>query len=102
GDARNLRLAAELALGADLAGDARHFRGEGIELIDHRVDGVLELEDFAPDIDGDLARQVAAGHRGRHLRDIAHLAGELAAHRTDAVGEILPGARDARHARLAA
>ncbi len=31
-------LAAELAVGADLARDARHLGGEGVELIDHRVD----------------------------------------------------------------
>ena len=46
-DARHLRLAAELAFGADLARHARHLAGEGVELVDHRVDGVLELEDFA-------------------------------------------------------
>ena len=34
-------LAAELAFGADLARDAGHLRGEAVELIDHRVDGVL-------------------------------------------------------------
>ena len=43
----HLGLAAELALGADLAGDARHLGGEGVQLVDHRVDGVLELEDLA-------------------------------------------------------
>ncbi len=47
GDAAHLGLAAELALGADLARDARHFAGERVELIDHRVDGFLELQDFA-------------------------------------------------------
>ena len=46
-DAGHLRLAAELAVGADLARDARHLGGEGVELIDHRVDGVLQLEDLA-------------------------------------------------------
>ena len=35
-DAFDLRLAAELAFGADFARHARHFRGEGVELIDHR------------------------------------------------------------------
>ena len=44
----HLRLAAELAFGADLARDARHLRGEGRQLVHHRVDGVLELEDLAP------------------------------------------------------
>ena len=40
---RHLGLAAELAFGADLARDARHLAGERVELVDHRVDGVLEL-----------------------------------------------------------
>ena len=47
GDAGHLGLAAELALGADLARHARHFGGEGVQLVDHGVDGVLELEDLA-------------------------------------------------------
>ena len=63
GDARHLRLAAELAFGADFARDAGHFRGEGVQLVDHRVDGVLQLEDLALHVDGDLARQVAARDR---------------------------------------
>ena len=58
-DALHLRLAAELALGADLAGDARHLVGERRELVDHRVDRVLEAQDLALRVDGDLARQVA-------------------------------------------
>ena len=97
GDARHLRLAAELAFGADFAGDARHFRGEGVELVHHRVDGVLQLENFAAHVDGDLARQVAARHGGGHLRDVAHLVGEVAAHGVHRVGQILPGAGDAGH-----
>ena len=102
GDARHLRLAAELAFGADFARDARHFRGETVELIHHRVDGVFEFENFAAHVDGDLARQVAARHRGRHLRDVADLVGQVAAHRVDGVGQVLPGAGDAGHDRLAA
>src|SRR5436190_12916636 len=49
---------AQLPFGADLAGDAAHFRGERVELVDHRIDGVLQLENLAFDVDGDLARQV--------------------------------------------
>ena len=52
--------------------------GERVELIDHRVDGVLQLQDFAAHIDGDLARQVAARDGGRHLGDVAHLLGQVA------------------------
>ena len=102
GDAADLGLAAELALGADLAGHARHFRGEAVELIDHRVDGFLQLENLALHVDGDLARQVAARHRGGHGGDVADLRGEVGRHRVDRVGEILPGAGDAGDDRLAA
>ena len=92
GDARHQRLAAELAFGADLARHARDFGGEGAQLIDHRVDGVLELQDLAAHVDRDLARQVALGDRDRDFGDIADLAGEVARHRVDVVGEVLPGA----------
>ena len=102
GDAAHLGLAAELALGADLARHARHLGGEGVELVDHRVDGVLQLEDLALHVDGDLLRQVAVGDRRGHLGDVAHLAGEVAGHRVDVVGEVLPGAGDAVHVGLAA
>ena len=102
GDARHLRLAAELAFRADLARDARHLRGKAVELIDHRVDGVLQLEDLALHVHGDLARKVAAGDGGRHLGDVAHLGGEVAGHRVDRVRQVLPRAGDARHDRLTA
>ena len=102
GDAGHLRLAAELALGADLARHAAHLGGERVELIDHRVDRVLELEDLALHVDGDLARQVAARDGGRDVGDVAHLAGQVRRHRVDVVGEVLPGAGDAGHLRLAA
>ena len=102
GDARHLRLAAELAFGADFARHARHFRGKGVELVHHGVDGVLQLENLALHVDGDLARQVAARHGRRHLGDVAHLRGQVAGHGVDAVGQVLPGAGDAGHVGLAA
>ena len=55
-------------------------RGERAELVDHRVDGVLQLEDLALDVDGDLLGEVAVGDGGRHLGDVAHLGGEVAGH----------------------
>jgi hypothetical protein len=81
-DAGHLGLAAELAFGADLARHARHFGGEGVQLVDHRVDGVLQLEDLALHVDGDLLGQVARGHRGGHLGDVADLAGEVLGHQS--------------------
>ena len=48
-------LAAELAVRADFARDAADFRRERVELVHHRVDGVLELENLALDVNRDLA-----------------------------------------------
>src|SRR5207253_1507536 len=92
GHATYVGLAAELALGADLAGDARDLGGERAELVDHRVDGVLELEHLAADVGGDLAREVAGGDSSGDLGDVADLGGEVAGHGVDGLGEIFPGA----------
>ena len=96
GDARHLRLAAELAFGADFARHAGHFRREGVELVDHRVDRVLELEDLALHVDRDL---LARGRRcatavvtSAMLRTCAV---RFDGHGVDVVGQVLPGAGDA-------
>jgi hypothetical protein len=95
-------LAAELAVGAHLARHPRHLVGERGELADHRVDGVLELEDLALDVDRDLLREVAVRHRRRDLRDVAHLAGEVGGHQVHRLRQVLPGAGDVGHFGLAA
>ncbi len=102
GDAGDDGLAAELAVGADFAGHAGDFGGEGAQLVDHRIDGFLELKNFAADIDGNLAGKVAGGNGGGDFSDVADLAGEVGGHGVDGVGEVLPGAGDARDLRLAA
>ena len=102
GHAGHHRLHAQPAFGADLARHAGHFRGERAELLDHRVDGFLELQDLAAHVDGDLLGKVAVGHGDGHLGDVADLAGEVGRHRVDVVGEVLPGAGHAGHRRLAA
>src|SRR5204862_80763 len=102
GNAVHLGLAAELALGADFPGHARHFGGEAVELVHHGVDGVLQLQDLALHVDGDLLGEVALGHGGGDVGDVPHLTGQVGGHQVDVVGEVLPGAGDALHLRLAA
>ena len=102
GHARHLRLTAELAVGADFARHARHFGGERVQLIHHRVDGVLQFENFAFHVDRDLARQIAAGHGRCHFGDVSHLASQVAGHRVHGVGEIFPRSGDAGHVGLSA
>ena len=100
GDAPDVGLRAELALGTDLAGDADDLGRERAQLIDGRVDGVLELEDLSPRLDGDLLGEVALGDGGRDQGDVAHLGGQVAGQRVDVVDEVLPGAREAFDAGL--
>jgi hypothetical protein len=96
GHTLHLRLAAQLALGAHLARHARHLGGERVQLVDHGVDRVLELEDLALHVHGDLARQVAAGHGRGHLGDVAHLRGEVRGEQVDVLRQVLPRAAHAR------
>src|SRR5439155_235637 len=70
------------------------------QLVDHRVDGVLELKDLALHVDRDLARQVAAGDGRGDFRDVPHLTGEVRRHEVDVVGQVLPRAGDAGDDRL--
>src|SRR5215203_5899874 len=47
----HVRLTTQLAFGTHFAGHAGHFRSERAKLIDHRVDGVLQLQHFALHVD---------------------------------------------------
>ena len=102
GHAGHHGLPSQSAFRAHFARHARHFRGKGPQLVHHRVDGLFELQNFAAHIDGDLAGKVAARNGGRYFRNVAHLAGQVAGHRIDGVGQILPRARHAGHLRLSA
>ena len=56
GDAGHLRLPAQLSVSADFARYARYFAGKCVELVHHRVDGVLEFENFTLHVHCNLAR----------------------------------------------
>src|SRR5262249_35263029 len=102
GHALDLGLAAEQALAADLPGHPGDLGGERGQLVDHRVDRGLELQDLAARVDGDLLRQVALRARRADEGDVADLAGQVAGHEVHRVGEVAPGAADAGHLCLAA
>src|SRR5262249_62024630 len=93
----DIRLAAQLTLGADLASYSRNFRGERIQLVHHDVDRVLEFEDFTADVYGDLLGKIALCHRGTDLSDVADLGGQVAGHEVHIVGEVLPGTGYSSH-----
>jgi hypothetical protein len=102
GGARHARLAAEPAFDADLAGHVGHLVAEGRQRLDHEVDRLGQRGDLALGVHRQLALEVALRHRGHDVGDAAHLVGEVGRHQVHVVGEILPGAADARHLRLAA
>src|SRR5690606_33870778 len=100
--ALDLGLSAELSFDADVAGDAGHLIGESVQLIDHRVDGVLELEDLAARVDHDLLLQIALGDCARHQGDVAYLPGEVLRHRVDLVARVTSGPAHAADVGLSA
>ena len=102
GHARHFRLAAQLAFRPDLASHAADFARERIELIHHRVDRVLQLQDFSLHLHRDLAAQIAASHSRRHVRDITNLRRQIVRHGVDVIRQILPGSGHAANLRLAA
>src|SRR5204863_364590 len=69
--ARHICLSAEPTFGSHFLGNASYFGGKGAQLIDHGVDRLLELENLALDVDGDLAREIALGDGRRDVSDIA-------------------------------
>ena len=82
----------ELALGADLAGNSGHLGDEPVELVDHGVDRVLQLEHLAADVGGDLLAQVAVGDGADdalHLAGRTHQVVDQAVDRFDAPGPAL-------------
>ena len=92
-DARHPRLTAQPALGAHLAGHPGHLVAERRQLVDHRVDGRLQLQDLAR---ARPRRSSWTGRRGRPRwspGDVAHLAGQVGRHAVHRLGEVLPRAR---------
>ena len=102
GRARHVGLAAEPAFDADFARHARDLIGEDRQRVGHVVDGLGERCDFALRFHRQVLLEIAVGDRGHHLDDAAHLLGQVGRHEVDGVGQILPGAGDAGHLRLAA
>jgi hypothetical protein len=72
------------------------LRDEPVELVDHRVDGVLELEHLPVNVGGDLLAQVAVGDgtdNSLHLAGGTNQSLDQAVHR---LGALEPGSRSAQ------
>src|SRR6185436_6095309 len=102
GHAAHVSLAAQFSFRTDFARDAGNFRGEGIQLVHHGVDGVLEFEDLTFYVYRDLLGKIAVGHRGGNVGDVADLAGEIAGHKIYVISQVFPRSRHTDHLRLTA
>ena len=91
-------LAAQFALGADLARHARHFGGKGIQLRHHGVHharGVQELalERAAVHLQRHGLREVALGHRADHAGDFGGGLHQVSDQAVDRIEALRPAAR---------
>src|SRR6185369_15738052 len=76
----HIRLTTELTFRTHLARHTRYFRCKSAELVHHRVDRVLQLEDLTTNVHRDLSRQITIRYRCRYLGDITHLRGQVTRH----------------------
>ena len=96
GGAGYVRLSAQAAIDAHFARDVGHLVGERRQSVGHVVDGFGQGRDLALGLHGQLLAQIAVRDRSHHLHDAAHLFGEVGRHEVHVVGQVLPGAADAR------
>jgi len=103
GHALDLRLAAELAFGADLARDARDLGRERAELVDHLVDGLrrtqeLALQGLAVDFHCHRLREIALRDGADHPRRFARRMDEVVDQLVDGIDRRRPEAGDVAQA----
>ena len=92
-----------LPFGAHLARHPRHFRRRTSESWSTIVLMVFFSSRISPFTSTVIFfDRSPLGHGRGHVGDVAHLRGEVAGHEVDRVGQVLPGAGDALHVRLAA
>ena len=80
GDPFDHCLTTELSFRPDLASNACNFTRKCVELIDHDIDGILQLQNFAAHIDCYLTRQVSVSDRRSNFRNITDLRCKIARH----------------------
>src|SRR5207237_650211 len=102
GDPAYIGLATELSFSSYFAGHDRPFRSERIQLVHHRVDGVLQFENFTLNVHGDLLRKISVRDGGGNFSDVTHLTREVAGHKVHVISQVLPGSGDAHYLRLSA
>ena len=95
-------MSAKISFRAHFARHARHFSSEAIELVHHRVDGVLELKNFSLYVHGNFPGKVAFRDSRRHLGDVTNLGREISGHGIHGICEVFPCSCDAGNVRLTA
>src|SRR5689334_6096736 len=68
------------AIGADFPRDTRYLASKRVRLIDHRVDGLLQLQNLAAHVHGDLLREVSPRDGRCDLGNVANLSRQIPSH----------------------
>ena len=90
GRSGHVRLPAELAFDADLAGDGRDLIGECRERVNHFVDRFGQFRNLAFGFQNQFAFQIAVRDVCHDLGNTAHLIGQVAGHEIDVVRQVFP------------
>ena len=90
-------LAAQFTFGTHFTSHTCYFECEGVELVHHGIDGVLQVKYFSFHIYRYLLREVTAGYSFCHFGYVAYLAGKVTCHLVHRVGQVFPCTRNTRH-----
>ena len=91
-----------MTLGAHLSGYPGYFSGEAIELVDHGIDGILQFQYLALNLNRNLLREVTLSNCGSYHGDIPYLIGQIGCQGVHVVGQLLPGTGHAFYLSLSA
>lgn len=95
-------LATQASLCSDFSGDLGDLASKLLQLVNHGVDGGLELEHFSPTLGLDFLCEVSLGDGCGDLDNVAHLGRQIVGHGVDVDGQIVPHALDAPNVGLSA
>ena len=88
--AGHVRLTAEFSFHSHFARHCRNLSGKRSECVDHVIDRLSELGNFAFGLKEEFTVQVALCDCRNHFGNATHLIGQVGRHEIDVVGEIFP------------
>src|SRR5690348_16635556 len=85
-----LSLSSQLSFSSYFTSYTSYFTSEGLELVHHGIDCILQLEDFSFGICCHLLGKISIGYGSCYLSDSSYLACKIGSHSIYIIGQILP------------